>query len=387
MKKIISITIVLCLVFASVLPVYADPWTSQEAQIVTNNSTGILSQITNLNSLFTQFFTIRNISGGNVTATFQDFYELFSSLCSWIIPSNPSQTGLSLWDFMLLVATRVNDLWGGWDSYFSNLTTLPGISNFTFSSSLSDGRMANALGNMSLWDIWNISHNAHSYLWFDPNTSNYNVSQLNGYGTYTDISIPWTGGTPLGNLAVLLRYINYNLAYEYNSRWQADLKHYSDNLTTWDSQGSTLTQVAFTPESAIQGLYRYLAFTQRDVARLAYVFANDEELEARQLAQANQEQIIDDFIDPNGSGSVSASDFSSMAGASDSVKDNFNTGYSSSNIWDIFNSVHYGWFSQECADSLDTTVSNTRTLNSSSGYDTPLLDSYYEQILSLGGDN
>ena len=167
-------------------------------------------------------------------------------------------------------------------------------------------------------------------------------------------------------------YFDYVYGYAgYNS---------SQSITDW---ADVSTQSSFTPSSATDGIYKYLASIQTPVARLAYVLANDQEIEARDAAAQNQQAVVDDFIDSSGSGSASVSDFGEMASASGSVQQNFNTGYSSTSIWDVFNQDHYGWFSQECASSLDTTGSSTR--RSAPAYSTPLLDAYYEEILSLGG--
>lgn len=388
MKRIISITIALCLVFCSVLPVYAEAWTSQQASSVTQSVIGILTSIVNNGIGFTEWATL--LGNGNAPAyyhSFQDLYNRIDWALAWIVPDTlHTSSDPTIMDSLIVltnyamnhlpaissIASYVSSWMSSNNSYLNKLVLT--MANARFS-----GLGINDWG----YDKWNV--NAHAFLGTvypgENNTYNpysfYTIPVIYDNGTTGVSGYRWDDGTPIGNLAVGLWTLAHNQVNNHQSRWLADLKHYNDNLTTWDSQGSTLTQVGFTPESAIQGLYRYLAFTQRDVARLAYVFANDEELEARELAQANQEQVLDDFIDPTGAGAVSTTDLRSMADASGSFKDNFYTGQSASGIWNVFDR-DYDWFSQTTANNLQPSL--TRGVEE---YSTPYLDEYYKELESI----
>lgn len=374
MKKIICITIALCLVFASVLPVYAEAWTSQQAYNTNLNVQNIYQYLRD--------FLLSYNDGTVSNWTFGDLYWEVHRLATWIAPVGSNDGSYeTLWSVLMNIAIDTR-------SYLPHIPTIAQyIVNWMGENNTYLSQLRNSLSNSAYLiqgNPFDIQANAHLQL-IDSTNRGYGVYRATDGGNIANDIINWTYGSPIGNLALILDYMNNNMSNQYHYRWVADLKHYNDNLTTWDSQGSTLTQVGFTPESAIQGLYRYLAFTQRDVARLAYVFANDEELEARELAQANQEQVLDDFIDPDGSGSVSPTDIGNMTDASDGFKSNFSTNVGSSHIWDVFDNSRYNWFTQQTKNQLDTTQ-QTRLLKAvQDDYPTPLLDNYYNEIFGIIG--
>lgn len=321
-------------------------------------------------------------------------YNSVSEMMSWLSPQGNFGTGgtisgLTLYEILDYIAWNIDT---DWNSEFAQLNSLPSIQSNTGSinQALTNFYYSYGSGQMSSSEA---AHNAHASLFtYDSNTGKYklvySVPYMNNSGTVNNISTSWAYGTPLGNFIWMFKQYMQGYVNQSSYRNIADLKHYNDNLTTWDSQGNTLTQVAFTPESAIQGLYRYLAFTQRDVARLAYAYASDEELEAREKAKANQEQIFDDFIDPSGDGSVSTNDLGDMAGISSGIKDNLDTGVSAGGIFDVFTGNHSDeWFSQATYNEL-MGIRVTRDIKSfGSDYSTPLLDQQMNDLLSLfGGD-
>lgn len=388
MKRIISLIIILCLVLGSFSFAFAEAWTTNDVYMQQQRLQSILNYVLSIDQ------KIPGLSNGQSILSIID--GRLAHIESWLVPSGANSQYMSLWDYVWFMAQQVQSLWGGWDSYFSNLTAIPSFMN-TNHNDLDFLQM----GLVNYAQKYSINRNNylerqyHSGMFTATEINNFKVNALPPYyqirtiqpgGNYNiENTVAWNG-SPLGNIMLLLQKLNYSNAMEYTYRWAAELTHYNDNLTTWDSQGDTLQQIAFTPDSAIQGLYRYLAFTQRDVARLTYVLASDEEIEAREEARANQTEVFDKFIDPNGSGSASVNDFADVSSASGNVKQNFSTGYSASSIWDIFNQDHYGWFSQECADALDTTnVNSNMRKSNNTDYPTPLLDAYYEEILSLGG--
>lgn len=379
MKRIICLIISLCLILGSFSFAFAEAWTSTEAQQVT-------SDVLAIKTYLQTFLTTYNVNGGNVRFTFNDLASDVHQILHFVSPSFSSDTGLTLWDYLFLIGSEVNSLWSQWTSNLAQLNTLPSIAS-TQSTYFEYFRKAltNRYSGRTDWDWAMKTENAHVDL--IPGTNGqYPMFYASNGGLQSTQQGRWMVGTPLGNIAWILREIMKNDTNMYGFRWAADLTGYNAQLSVWDSQGNTLQQTLFTPLSAINGLYNYLAYTQRDVARLTYVLASDEEIEAREEARANQTEVFDNFIDPNGSGSASVNDFADVSSASGNVKQNFSTGYSASSIWDIFNRDHYGWFSQECADALDTTNSSSNMRKSNnSDYPTPLLDAYYEEILSLGG--
>lgn len=182
-----------------------------------------------------------------------------------------------------------------------------------------------------------------------------------------------------------IRLNAYNTFWGFHKLLVQGFSGYNANrsLLSW----TDLTTSTFTPTSATNGIYTYLAGIQNPLARLAYVHASDEEIAARQKAEANQTAVVNNFIDPNGSGSLPTSSIGSVSDMSDSFKDNFSTDASPTGLFDIFNSDHGSWFSQETADQLDTTNINNRSLKAapSDDFDTPLLDQQIEEIYNALG--
>lgn len=364
----------------STAPVFADAWTSTQAT-QTNQAVRVIEDI------LSNFWETAAGSSAPVLYSWQDFMYEFLRFSEFLVPRGSWQGQTSLWD---IVNNSLPGIYSYINGYFGNFNT----ELTTQTSYINDLRMS--LTNYKNNQGFTAQESrifAHRQLISNLETSQYEVDNILNNGQ-TNIGLrSWTLGTPLGNIALILDLINKNIAREYNYRWTADLTHYNDNLTTWDSQGDTLQQVAFTPDSAIQGLYRYLAFTQRDVARLTYVLASDEEITAREKARDNQNAVLDNFIDDTGDGAISTNDFGSVADASKDIKDNLNTGVSASGIFDVFTGDHTSaWFSQTTANELDRTQENRSLLKANglgaSDYDTPLLDEKMNELLSIfGGDD
>lgn len=373
-QRWITYILIMAIMVCFTAPVFAEAWTSNQATQVTNHVSNIRTYIYDW------------IFDDSDAYTWRSFMYEFWRLSEFLIPRGSYQGQTSLWDIINTslpgIYSYINGYFG---TYSTQLTTQTGYINDLKTALTNYNYMANSMTPEQ------IRKNSH-------------YSLINGEGDWTMLYLPnsggistytysWTRGTPLGNIALMFKNFNNSFVYGYKNRWTADLTHYNDNLTTWDSQGDTLQQVAFTPESAIQGLYRYLAFTQRDVARLTYVLASDEEITAREKARDNQNAVLDNFIDDTGDGAISTNDFGSVADASKDIKDNLNTGVSANGIFDVFTGDHTSaWFSQTTANELDRTQANRSLLKANglgaSDYDTPLLDEKMEELLSIfGGDD
>lgn len=343
-------------------------------------------------------------------------YNTISEMMSWLTPigsfnANKSITGVTLYEIVDYIAWTLSGVGPTiYDTYQGMANNLAGIAGnlLTFITQnhndldkliygLTNPRSTNPQGLISTWA--EVRSNGHydlfavdSSLTGTRRTGLYYLPTINdgGLDNQTGISYYWFNGSPLGNIALMLQrgMVNDSLMYKY--RWVADLKHYNDQLTTWDSQGNTLTQIPFTPESAIQGLYRYLAFAQRDIARLTYVFASDQEIIAREKAQANQTSVLNNFVDPNGSGSIGSNDISGMATMSSGFKSFFNTGVGSNQIFSQLTNQNTSsdWYSEDTYNKLMGITNNRSAKSSGSDYPTPLLDQRMSELTSLfGGEN
>lgn len=391
-ERLISYILIMAIMVCSTAPVFAEAWTSTQAT-QTNQAVRVIEDI------LSNFWETAAGSSAPVLYSWQDFMYEFNRFSEFLVPRGSWQGQTSLWD---IINNSLPGIYSYINGYFGNFNTqLTNQTNYLSKLDIALDRQAGSYTEN--WPRLYAYQVGHYRLFRDWDTStsdsdirgDYYFGQIKNNGTYDyqNRRYYWQDGTPLGNIALMLQQLNNNIGDSYSYRWIADLKHYNDNLTTWDSQGDTLQQVAFTPESAIQGLYRYLAFTQRDVARLTYVLASDEEITAREKARDNQNAVLDNFIDDTGDGSISTNDFGSVADASKDIKNNLNTGVSANGIFDVFTGDHTSaWFSQTTAHELDRTQANRSLLKANglgvSEYDTPLLDEKMVELLSIfGGDD
>lgn len=397
-QRWITYILIMAIMVCSTAPVFAEAWTTTDVYQQQQKLSSILNYVLSIDS------KMPSLSSSGMSV-FESIDLRLGHLEDWFVPSGsrPSNYATLMDSIVVLADTVMNNLPGIYSyingyfgTYSTQLTTQTGYLN-----SLKNAVINYSAANMNygIWSWADASKYSHTQLLInDPFASGgytgaYKVLWINDDGSSITRNYRWDYGSPIGNVVLMEDTINNNLVNSYSTFLSKGLKHYGDNLTTWDSQGDTLQQVAFTPESAIQGLYRYLAFTQRDVARLTYVLASDEEITAREKARDNQNAVLDNFIDDTGDGAISTNDFGSVADASKDIKDNLNTGVSASGIFDVFTGNHTSaWFSQTTADELDRTQANRSLLKANglgaSDYDTPLLDEKMEELLSIfGGDD
>lgn len=367
MKRIICLIISLCLILGSFSFAFAEAWTTTDVYYLRQD----------VSNMYDEILAIGRAFYGSLGV----MYNSVSEMMSWLSPQGNFGTGgtisgLTLYEILDYIAWNIDT---DWNSEFAQLNTLPSITSYLLS--LNNGLTTIGSGNGNSTNLRLNSHPGFLSNW----QGDYNLAVF-GNSSLDDRSVAynWAQGSPLGNIALVLKSLNQNLYYSSF----AFLNDWNDTLSVWDSQQATLTQEVFIPKSGINALYKYLAYTQRDIARLTYAYASDEELEAREQAKANQEQIFDDFIDPSGNGAVSTTDLGDMAGISLGIKDNLDTGVSAGGIFDVFTGNHSNeWFSQATYNEL-MGIRATRDIKSSgSDYSTPLLDQQMNDLLSLfGGD-
>lgn len=360
MKKSISILLCLCIVFGSFSFIFASPvsWDTNDssnlAQIrntlvsggaLYNLINAINSNVLNLNSnLVTLMGWLDPSSGGSTTA-------ILNQILSMLSYTDAAQ-GLKSW---------LADIWQTESVYLPDLLNI-----------------RQSLSNYYLGQTWNASTarlNAHRYLIGGIDQGNYSVPRILGPGQIGSQTYSWLEGSPIGNLAALLQKDIQLNADMWSYRWAADLQDYlnSQSYYNWE----TLQSASFTPTSSTNGLYNWLKNIQIPVARLSYVLASDQRIEAQELAADNEQAVVDYFIDSSGSGAASTNDISAVSDLSAGYKDSFGSDASVSGIFDIFDSDHMGWFSQETKNQLDTT---TPSRSKSSESDTPLLDQQIQDI-------
>lgn len=385
MKKTFVIIISLCLVFGSIAPVYAATEVTNSAwstwfQTINSNVSTMKTYLQDFTQSWTTFFETMTGGAPSTLLTFQDLVRDVLRIGDWLAPIADYADGLrpsgvaSIWNTLENTFTSIVAGFNTGNGYLNNLKQSLTNYDYRYYNREITTQEASIYAHRDLFGA------TSEY----PKTPWYTTPYILNNGSISNTSRNWFYGTPLGNIAVLLRQGMINDSNIYQYRWNADLKHYNDNLTTWDSQGNTLTQVAFTPESAIQGLYRYLAFTQRDVARLAYVFASDQELEAREALQDNQSAALDILQD--NTVNVTPTNIGDLSDITASAKSSFNTGVSATSIFTaLTNNSNLGWFSADTWDKLGGIKSDNRKSKSVNESYTPLLDAKMQEIYDTLG--
>lgn len=351
MKKIICLTIALCLVLGSFSFSFAAVSDAQAQTIVSNLST-IITHLSNISS------RLNTIQGY--------LYDSGHSIAYWV-------SAIDSW---------MQPIYNSLSSAF-NVDVIADLLSSVDNSSGSTVRTPYLFYNGK-----SVSN------WLSDLYDNDKVNGLEQFGNGRTVTY-WTLGS--GGI------VDSTVVNQSNNNWRSNLLYDIHNLQNMNTRGfswllrgfnstqsivsfsdpnSTLT---FTPISSTDGIYKYLNAINTPVARLAYVLASDSRIEAQQAAAANEQEVVDSFIDSNGSGAASTSDFSDMAGLSSGYSSNFNTGQSASSIFTVFGSDKWTYLSQETMDSFDTTGNGNRRSKSNTEYDTPYLDRYYEEVLSLMG--
>lgn len=398
MKKIITLTICLALICSSIAPVFA-------AETITyfmdgNSSTRI--------SAYTAMTNIRDSCAAlmayvmSFNNDFNNWIELDASGNTLLTYYSWGEVSKFIYDIKLDTVSSLQNPTGHsakgllemiW-AYVGSIDSTANYISQDVNSILSEAGLIDYYTQANNTKLINVDQDLEKYFGWKPWLTSYNEGRdwYQDYylvdsdnGNWGDISTErdkyTTDTSKIDFILRLLQALNFNQAKEYNQLY-TDV---DSQLSIWDSQGNTLSQSYWTPTSGFNGLYKYLAYTQRDVARLTHVYASDEEIAARDSARQNQTTVVNNFVDGNGVGSVSASDLGDMASVSGSLQSNFDTGASVSGVFAFFsNGSSTNWFSQATADALDTNQTRSNSSN------TPLLDAYYEEIydlLGIGDDN
>lgn len=364
-KRLLSYILILVMVFGSTAPCYAEAWTAQEAMQVTND-------VLSIKTMFTNFFTTYNVNGGNVRFTFNDLASDVHQILHFVSPSFSSDTGLTLWDYLFLIGSEVNSLWSQWTSNFAQLNTLPSISSNLVSGNLDYLRyirMGAGYTNVNDNDtngIITLQHTMHMDLNTDTSDGGrqwgvYPIYDIGANGVMSIRKVQWPRGTGIGNLALILQQINSNQAEQYVNRWSADLAGYNATLGIWDSQQDSLTQETWVPQSAINGLYKYLAYLQRDVARMTFVLSSPEEQAAMENANESGVSAMYGDLYDDSNGGVTLSDMSDTFNTGKVAKQTFNSGvsFSTNGLFSFTDDEGWGFWSQAVMNDMDN-VPQTR---------------------------
>lgn len=391
MKRLLCFILILVMAFGSTAPVYAEAWSSQQAATVTATVNSIAGFLANFSTHFTDWVGVgANTSG--MTSTWNQFYTRwlvfqtdFNNMVSWLVPSGPnsSNTATMLDSIIVLTNYAMNHL--------PDISVIAGyVSSWMTSNNNHLSALETALTRLpakTSYTIAELQKNAQQYLnWNTPgnaNTGLLNLLNINTNGNLTNRQFYWQAGSPLGNIALYLENINQNFARGWSISDNKFFPHYNDQLSTWDSQGDTLEQVLFTPESAIQGLYRYLAFVQRDVARMTFIIADPHEQAG--MENANESGVADMYADvyDSDNGGVTLSDMSDTFNTQKVAKQTFNTGvqFSTNGLFSFTDDGNWGFWSNAVKNDMD----NVPMTRKSDSFDSTAYDNQLEVLYSIWG--
>lgn len=372
MKKSISFLLCLVLIFSSFTFAFASPtsWdTTDQANLraiknLLDSGGGIYNMISTISSTTNTISNNINTIKGYLVDSGHGVAYWVQAISTWMSP---------IYNALISTPTDLSTIIGAL-GYTENSTYHPYLNEINSSLSRYNGT----------YDLEGWQNHAHLYLNSNINSPNtgswYSFGGLNSDNTLSTYNTQWKQGTPIGNIAYILTKFNNNFCngMAYLSAQLLPGATANQNVVNWGS----LSTSTFTPSSGIDGIYKYLSSIQAPLARLSYVLANDQEIEARDYASANQQAVVDNFIDPSGDASASTSDFSNIADFSSGYQSTFSSDASPTGIFNLFTSDNMSWFSQETYNQLDTT--NNNRAKSDNTFNTPLLDqqinSIYEQL-------
>lgn len=383
-KRLLCTILILVMAFGATAPVYAEAWTSTQATNVTNDVNDIELHTQNIYQYLRDFLLSYN-SGQTSDWTFGDLYWEIKRIGSWVAPVGSNDGSYeTLWSTLLNIAIDTR-------SYLPHIPTIASyVSNWmtTNSNYLNDLDMSitNYFRDASSVNIANRKLNTHTalvnsalqyslYSWVSP-TSN------SGYST---TNFNWKDGSPFGNIALILQKLNNNYVIgTYNS--YLDLfsgANTSTVLSVWDSQLDSLTQETWSPTSGFNGLYKYLAYLQRDVARMTFIIADPHEQAA--MENANESGVADMYADvyDSDNGGVTLSDMSDTFNTQKVAKQTFDTGvsFSTNGLFSFTDDGNWGFWSTAVKNDMD----NVPMTRKSESYDSTAYDTQLEELYSIWG--
>lgn len=344
MKRIICLLTALCLVLGSFSFAFAQDWSATDSNNLANIRASVMSGGQLYNAVNACNTVLNNINYNIVT------------LMGWLDPSNGGGTTALLNQILnALVYTNAGGVVTSW---------LVDIQGYNYQTA------------ERLLDIKNVIQGTRNY-------SNVLFNSPGQNGTVNSQRLDMSSWNMGDRIFTYLSNLSNSTMSIYSLEYAQRVNGYNtqQSLVSFADPDSTVT---FTPLSATDGIYKYLNAINTPLARLGYVLASDSRIEAQEAAAANEQAVVDNFIDSSGGGSASPSDIGSVSDLSSGFSSNISTDADPGDIFDIFDSNNFSWFSQEIADSLDTTNSNNRS-KSGSEFDTPLLDQRIDDIYNALG--
>lgn len=328
----------------------------------------------------------------SIAASTQALYERMWE-ASWDEGGQTLHQGLSyLWLNLDNIETNLNSYLPTMESYLSNLPTISSRVNTT-NTRLNTINTTLGTTNTTLSNIYsglvnpNSSSGWSTYLTNNPIFNLKRYRQVSNGGTTADIDRTITDWNPINQIWFWLYSLNDSSVLAFRDLTSGIFASPA-NPPQWLDKDLNATVL---PRTSLWYDIRTLGVNLNNiVARLGYVLASDEDIEARTAAQAQQSAAVDDFIDSSGSASVSLSDLGDIADMSSGLKDYFDVDVSPGLVFDSIggnNGSVWHWFSAETRQSLSVNQGVYSYKGSQDSSSTPMLDAYYsdlEKILTGG---
>lgn len=380
-KRLLCTILILVMAFGATAPVYAEAWSNYMADSVYNDVNDIELHTENIYQ-YLRDFLLSYSSGQTSNWTFGDLYWEVKRIGSWIAPVGTNNGDYeTLWSTLLNIAIDTR-------SYLPSIPTIASYVSNWMTSNLNylndlDISMTNYFRDAQSVNVANRKLNTHTNLVNSALT--YPLRILTTGFSYTEDRYSWLNGSPIGNVAFMLDTLNNNfvLAEQMRHDYMFDNATSTTRLSVWDSQQDTITQEYWYPESGMNGLYKYLAYLQRDVARMTYIIADPHEQVA--MENANESGVADMYADvyDADNGGVTLSDMSDTFNTQKVAKQTFDTGvsFSTNGLFSFTDDGNWGFWSTSVKDDMD----NVPLTRKSVSYDSSAYNTQLEVLNSIWG--
>lgn len=349
--------------------------------LLTNNLSYIKTAVQNLD-------TYDNTLGGflsNIDLYTHNLYDLFTN------------SQYHYYDLVSAVKDIANNTSGGSSSDLSKIESSLGsktTSNNSIIYSLNSlaANVSRTVGEFYYYDRLTGEFNASADYFYSTGTDLFNLNTLalasdnrdeqSFINFFSDISYSLLKSRPVGFNPIRTsdNFVNsvagnlFTLTYTFCAPGSAS---YYDYLTD--------SSISYSGNYA-RGFLSQLAIQTELTSRLAYIFANDDDIAIKKDSEDNSQAVNDNFLSSSGANSVKTDDIGNLSSVSTSVKDTFSTGTSPTGVFDVVNSDNpWEWFTDDVANSLladGSSSASTFSLRSSPADNDTVVTSYYQDNIS-----
>lgn len=222
-----------------------------------------------------------------------------------------------------------------------------------------------------------------------PYTSNYNPMNVTYVTANPDgqfrVDVAGTGAKR--SIYTMLGYTNTNIVSLFSAlqtlgtTYRVQKLDYSDGSPDFDEDG-----LGWNYTYSVADQLHYMNVNMASFfSRMGFALADDDTIAAKNANKPQEQNVLSNFTG-SGSASASTADFTGVKESVSALKTSLSGGASYTQAFNILRGDSNGWmwFSNEVAESMDTTGNGNTRLRSVSD-STPYLDSYYDELSSYLG--